>query len=79
MSLKEHNINYITLKFQAGDVNGDGVVDLKDVTTLRRYLAGGYNVAIESSVSDVNNDGTIDLKDVTTLRRFLAGGYGITL
>ena len=25
---------------QASDCNGDGVVDIKDVTILRRYLAG---------------------------------------
>ena len=28
------------------DINGDGAVDLKDVTALRRYLAGGYGVEL---------------------------------
>ena len=64
---------------QKGDVNDDGSIDLKDVTTLRRYLAGGWNVTINEANSDVNSDGSIDLKDVTILRRYLAGGWDITL
>ena len=62
-----------------GDVNEDGSVDLKDVTVLRRHLAGGWNVTINETNSDVNKDGSIDLKDVTIIRRYLAGGWGITL
>ena len=61
------------------DVNGDGELDLKDVTALRRYLAGGYNVTVAEDALDVNDDGAVDLKDVTCLRRGLAGGYGIEL
>ena len=56
-----------------------GSIDLKDVTVLRRHLAGGWNVIISEANSDVNRDGSIDLKDVTILRRYLAGGWGITL
>lgn len=63
----------------AGDVNGDGEVNAKDVTVLRRYLAGGYGLTIQEDYSDVNGDGEINAKDVTILRRFLAGGYGIEL
>ena len=62
-----------------GDISGDGEVDLKDVTVLRRYLAGGYGVTVQEAALDINRDGAIDLKDVTVLRRYLAGGYGITL
>ena len=63
-----------------GDVNADGAVNAKDVTTMRRYLAGGYGVALsDESVADVNNDGYINAKDVTYLRRVLAGGYGVVL
>ena len=62
-----------------GDVNNDGVTNAKDVTFLRRYLAGGYGIVIQEIVSDANGDGTINAKDVTVLRRFLAGGYNIVL
>lgn len=62
-----------------GDINGDGEVTTKDVTVLRRYIAGGYNVTVVDEALDVNRDDAITTKDVTTLRRFIAGGYGIEL
>lgn len=55
-----------------GDVNGDNVVDIKDVTILRRYLAGTAS-NIDLLAADTNGDGRIDIKDVTILRRYLAG------
>ena len=73
------NIKLTVKDFIPGDISGDGAVDLKDVTTIRRYLAGGYGVSVVDSALDVNHDGAVDLKDVTYLRRALAGGYGIEL
>lgn len=64
---------------QPGDINGDGILNAKDVTALRRYLAGGYTISVVESLLDVNHDGSLNAKDVTYLRRALAGGYGITL
>ncbi len=61
-----------------GDANGDGSIDLKDVTMMRRALVG-WDVEINEAASDVNQDGSFDLKDVVHLRRFLAGGWGIIL
>ena len=54
-----------------GDVSGDGTVDAKDVTVLRRYLAG-WSVEIQLSAADLNGDGEVNAKDVTVLRRQLA-------
>ena len=62
----------------AGDVNNDNSVDLKDVTIMRRALAG-WNVALNESAADVNKDNSFDLKDVVFLRRYLAGGWDIEL
>lgn len=62
-----------------GDVNSDDVVNAKDVATLRRYLAGGWDVTIAEAASDVNDDGVINAKDVATLRRYLAGGWDVEL
>lgn len=57
-----------------GDVNRDGVVDIKDVTVLRRYLAGTIAEAdVDLLAADCNGDGVVDIKDVTVLRRYLAG------
>ena len=62
-----------------GDVNKDGAIDLKDVTSIRRYLAGGYGVTVDVNIADVTKDGKVDLKDVTHIRRYLAGGYGVEI
>ena len=61
-----------------GDADGDGVINTKDVTILRRHLTG-WSVNINLANADVNADGTVNAKDVTILRRFLAGGWGIVL
>ena len=63
----------------AGDLNDDGFANAKDVTVLRRHLAGGYGVTLDEAVADVNRDGSVNAKDVTTLRRFIAGGYDVKL
>ena len=63
----------------AGDLNGDGKVNLKDVTILRRYIAGGWGIELDETTADLNGDGKINLKDVTLLRRFIAGGWDVTL
>ena len=71
---------YVTvLNYIPGDVNGDGMVNGKDVTLLRRYNGSGYDVTINESAADVNNDGMINGKDVTLLRRYIAGGYDVKL
>ena len=67
------------IDFIYGDVNDDGTVNGKDVTLIRRFIAGGYNISINESAADVNCDGTINGKDVTLIRRYIAGGYGIEL
>jgi hypothetical protein len=62
-----------------GDVDGDGSVTPKDVTKMRRFLAGGWNVDVATEDGDVDGDGAITPKDVTKLRRYLAGGWGVGL
>lgn len=62
-----------------GDLNGDGIISLKDAVLLRRLIAGGWNVSADEAVSDVNGDGAVNLKDVVMLRRYAAGGWGVVL
>ena len=57
----------------AGDTNGDGVLDNKDVVTLFRYISGGGK-AEDESVYDYNADGNVDNKDVVSLFRALSSG-----
>lgn len=68
---KVAKITVLEKKITGGDTNGDGAVDAKDVTVLRRYLAG-WNPNIHLDAADLNGDGVVDAKDVTVLRRQLA-------
>lgn len=75
---KENGYSFKPLGTAKGDVNGDGSVDLKDVTYMRRALVGWEDTIIEAA-ADVNRDGSVDLKDLVILRRYLAGGWNIEL
>ena len=62
-----------------GDVDGNDAVESKDITALRQYLAGGYNVSINEKNADANKDSSVNVKDIVLLRRYIVGGYGVTL
>ena len=68
---KVAKITVLEKKIASGDINGDGAVDAKDVTVLRRYLAS-WGVDIQMDAADLNGDGEVNAKDVTVLRRQLA-------
>lgn len=67
------------ISFTPGDVNNDGRINGTDVSLLRRHVAGGYGVNINTDAADVDANGRINGTDVSWIRRFVAGGYGITL
>lgn len=57
-----------------GDVNGDGVVNVKDITQLKKYLASSITInEIVFANSDLDGDGTIGVKDLRELKTMLAG------
>lgn len=61
----------------AGDVNGDGALNITDLVMLRRYLAAMDPVTMTSEIAvkkgaDANNDGIIDAIDLAFLRQALA-------
>ena len=62
----------LVIDYIPGDVNGDGVLNGKDVTLIRRYNAGLTN-DLNLAAADVNDDGVINGKDVTSVRRKNAG------
>lgn len=66
-----------------GDVNGDGLVDARDIILLQQYFAGYDYDKNEppfeiSEGADVNGDGHITTKDVLSLREYLAFEDGDT-
>jgi hypothetical protein len=59
---------------QRGDVNGDGSVNISDVTALIDYLLTGNASGINLSGADCNQDGSINISDVTALIDYLLTG-----
>jgi hypothetical protein len=48
-----------------GDIDGDGVYTLVDLSLCAYYLTGGFEIAPENlNSADVNYDNTIDIFDV---------------
>lgn len=60
-----------------GDLNGDGVVDMKDVLMLRKFIANLIELSDEA-IADVNADGSVDMKDVLLMRKYIAN-WDVTL
>lgn len=55
-----------TFAGREGDVNGDGNVNVTDVTQLINYIMGNHEVS-KTDGADVNGDGYINVVDVTSL------------
>ena len=52
-----------------GDVNGDGVVDMADISAIISAMASD-----KDKKADVNEDGTIDVADIFTVLTIMVGG-----
>jgi hypothetical protein len=52
-----------------GDVNGDGMVNALDITTIERIIV---ELDAPTASADVNQDGTINVLDITKIERFIA-------
>ncbi len=60
-----------------GDVNGDGIVSIRDVTTIQLYLARRLEfgkTAIKAADVDLNT--TVDINDATYIQEYLVGLFG---
>ena len=55
-----------------GDANGDLVVDLKDVLSIRKHVANMEQDFFDEMMADVNIDGNIDMKDILEIRKYIA-------
>ena len=57
-----------------GDADGDGKVNISDVTAVIDYLLTGNTVDIDIDGADINRDGKVNITDVTDLIDFLLTG-----
>ena len=62
----------------AGDIDGNGKVNMRDLTVLQRYYSGWNDQVVNTPAMDVNGDGKCNSRDVTTLQRHFAG-WDVTL
>jgi hypothetical protein len=57
-----------------GDINGDGKIDVLDVTLTLQYVLGTHLLDEKQlAASDVNGDGEVDVLDVTLILQFALG------
>lgn len=56
--------------YEAGDVNGDKAVDIKDLVCMKKYIAGVGNV-VNIPAADINEDSQINSDDLILLRQIL--------
>ena len=64
----------ISPKTIKGDVNGDGVVGIADVTALIDYILSGDATGVNLDAADVNNDGQPGIADVTAIIDYILSG-----
>jgi hypothetical protein len=57
-----------------GDVNGDGSVNISDVTALIDYLLSGNPSGVNLTAADCNQDSSVNISDVTALIDYLLSG-----
>lgn len=57
-----------------GDVDGNGVLDVSDATTIQKYLAGLIELTDrQRRVADVDKTGVVDIFDATAIKCLLVG------
>ena len=57
-----------------GDVDGDGLLTVKDIALLKKYLAGAADLSkYDKQAADLDGNGTTSVKDLPNLRSLIAG------
>ena len=71
----DQQLGYEPEHYIRGDVNGDGIISVSDITYLIDYLLTGYAPQIHIESADCNINGSISIEDVTYLIDYLLSGY----
>ena len=71
---QSHNIPYVLLdEVKLGDANGDGYVNISDVTDIQRAVAEMDTLDdLRKKAADINGDGVVTIDDATFLQTYLA-------
>ncbi|MBQ8926837.1 MAG: hypothetical protein IJ055_01005 [Oscillospiraceae bacterium] len=57
----------------SGDLDGNGVLNVLDLTLLKQYVLTGRYTAAEQFAGDCNRDGVLSLTDIIALQHYLVG------
>lgn len=64
------SISVLPIKY--GDVNGDGVIDIKDATEIQKYVANQVKLTEnQKRAADVNLDGKVNTNDATLIQKYI--------
>ena len=72
ISLAEDEAKISCITENAGDANGDGTVNAKDVSAILKYCAGFGGLA-DTDIADVTRDAAVNAKDAAVVLKYLAG------
>lgn len=66
--------------YTLGDVDGNGSVNISDVSRLYRHVKGVITLTVEEQkAGDIVSDGKITISDVSRLYRYIKGAGGLTI
>lgn len=61
-------------EYETGDANMDGKLNIRDATTIQKYLAKVLSLTEDAlKLADFNSDSKLNIKDATTIQKKLAG------
>ncbi|MBO4815044.1 MAG: C10 family peptidase [Muribaculaceae bacterium] len=69
-----NKIEVVTLSGTPGDANGDGAVDVNDVTAVISYILGKNPEPFNIGNADLNGDGEVNVNDVTLIIGIILAG-----
>ena len=67
----DEQLEYSAERHARGDVDGDGIIHVNDVTVLLDYLLLNKDDEIDTTAADCNFDGECDIQDVMLLIDYL--------
>jgi hypothetical protein len=63
-----------TSKVKKGDVNGDGAINVSDITKIAAHIKGKKKLTGDSLLAaDVNGDGKVNVTDITQIAAHIKG------
>lgn len=60
-------------EYTPGDVNGDGIINISDITAIFQIMGGTGGTGYQNEAADLNGDGKINVADITTVLQIMSG------